>query len=82
MLQEIFCEGANFAGIWAAANDHVELGKITSNDIHAVLTTYGVEMARASIVDEISKVFGVYKIDVDRRHLELIADYMVSKFQE
>ena len=40
--------------------------------------TYGVEMARASIVREMVRVFGVYNIEVDIRHLELIADYMVS----
>lgn len=28
---------------------------------------------------EISGVFGAYGIDVDPRHLTLIADYMVSK---
>ena len=35
-------------------------------------------MARAAIVREISGVFSVYNIEVDLRHLELIADYMVS----
>jgi DNA-directed RNA polymerase I subunit RPA1 len=33
-------------------------------------------MARAAILREISGVFDAYKIDVDGRHLELIADYM------
>lgn len=40
--------------------------------------TYGVEMARAAILREVGGVFSAYKIDVDVRHLELIADYMVS----
>jgi len=35
-------------------------------------------MARATIVREMRGVFGVYSIDVDIRHLELIADYMVG----
>jgi hypothetical protein len=35
-------------------------------------------MARAAIVKEISGVFRVYNIEVDIRHLELIADYMVG----
>jgi DNA-directed RNA polymerase I subunit RPA1 len=35
-------------------------------------------MARAAIVREMSGVFGVYNIEVDIRHLELIADYMVG----
>lgn len=34
-------------------------------------------MARGAILREIGGVFGAYNIDVDRRHLELIADYMV-----
>jgi hypothetical protein len=41
------------------------------------LCTYGVEAARQTILREIAGVFNVYKIDVDARHLELIADYMV-----
>ena len=51
---------------------------VYSNDIYAILKTYGIEMARAAIVREISGVFRVYNIEVDIRHLELIADYMVS----
>ena len=35
-------------------------------------------MARAAIVKEMSGVFRVYNIEVDIRHLELIADYMVG----
>lgn len=50
---------------------------IYSNDIYAILCAYGVEAARATILREIGGVFAVYKIDVDIRHLELIADYMV-----
>lgn len=42
-----------------------------------MLCAYGVEAARAAILREIGGVFAVYKIDVDMRHLELIADYMV-----
>ncbi|KAF8753807.1 DNA-directed RNA polymerase subunit beta' [Rhizoctonia solani] len=68
--------GTNFSGIWAAASDVVDLDNITSNDIHAILCSYGVEMARTAILKEIESVFSVYKIAVDFRHLTLIADYM------
>jgi DNA-directed RNA polymerase I subunit RPA1 len=47
-----------------------------SNDIWAVRCAYGVEAARNTIVDQIRSVFGVYGIEVDPRHLSLIADYM------
>ena len=53
---------------------------IYSNDIWALLCTYGVEAARAAILREVGGVFDVYKIDVDNRHLELIADYMVCLY--
>lgn len=52
------------------------LAQLTSNDIWAVCQTYGVEAARASIVAEITGVFGAYGIAVDPRHLGLVADHM------
>ena len=48
----------------------------SSNDINAVLTTFGIEAGRALIMSEISSVFDVYGISVSPRHLSLIADYM------
>jgi DNA-directed RNA polymerase I subunit RPA1 len=41
-----------------------------------MLTTYGVEAARATILKEAQAVFGAYGIGVDPRHLGLIADFM------
>ena len=74
--------GSNIRGLWEAACGTevslIEEDDIYSNDIYAILMIFGVEMARAAIVREVSRVFGVYNIDVDIRHLELIADYMVS----
>ena len=79
---QIMTNGSNFRGIWEfACNDEhsiIDEDDIYSNDVYAILCTYGVEMARAAIVREMSGVFDVYKIDVDIRHMELIADYMVS----
>jgi hypothetical protein len=58
----------------------LEDDEIYSNDIYAILKTYGVEMARAAILREMKVIFAVYNIDVNKRHLELIADYMVQHF--
>ena len=58
----------------------LEDDEIYSNDIYAILKTYGVEMARAAILREMTGIFGVYNIVVNKRHLELIADYMVQYF--
>ncbi|KAI9055982.1 hypothetical protein LZ554_000916 [Drepanopeziza brunnea f. sp. 'monogermtubi'] len=49
---------------------------ISTNDIAAILTIYGVEACRAAIVQELSGVFGGHGISVDHRHLNLIADFM------
>ena len=68
-------DGVNFQEIWNHGDD-VDVNELRSNDIGAMLDTYGVEAARASIVNEISGVFGVYGISVDYRHLYLLADYM------
>jgi len=68
-------EGVNFS-VLAQFVDVVDLSKVRSNDIYAVLCTFGVEAARRAIVDEINGVFKVYGIAVDYRHLSIIADYM------
>ena len=69
-------EGLNFEAIWNLAPEEVQHNHITSNDIHQMLQIYGVEAARQSIVSEIIGVFGVYGINVNPRHLSLIADFM------
>jgi len=66
--------GINFAEIWKL--ETVDHSRLMSNDIWAVRCSYGVEAARNTIVDQIRSVFGVYGIEVDPRHLSLIADYM------
>lgn len=76
----ISTEGINFAGILAALPlDAIDHTATTCNSIHAILGTYGVEAARAAIVQEISAVFAVYGISIDPRHLSLIADYMTQE---
>ncbi len=72
-------EGSNLPAMWIIAAKLVDLDKLESNDIWAIGQTYGVEAARASIIREMSGVFGAYGIAVDYRHLSIIADYMVSR---
>nr|ALK02047.1 RNA polymerase I largest subunit [Starmerella magnoliae] len=71
-------EGVNFGAMW---NEHmfVDVDRIKSNDVAAVLHTYGVEAARQTIVNEISNVFQTYAIAVNQRHLDLIADMMTRE---
>jgi len=66
--------GVNFEELWNL--DVVDHDRLLSNDIWAIRCAYGVEAARNNIVEQIRSVFGVYGIEVDPRHLSLIADYM------
>ena len=71
-------EGVNFEAMWQE-DDFVDVNGITSNDVAAVLHTYGVEAARQTIVNEIDNVFKTYAISVNARHLDLIADMMTRE---
>jgi len=75
---EIECEGINLFGLQALPPNLVDHTKIYTNDIRKILECYGVEAARNSVVKEVKNVFGHYGIDVDHRHLSLIADYMAQ----
>ncbi|KAH9411557.1 RNA polymerase [Ordospora pajunii] len=56
--------------------DVIDIYNSESNDIYNVYQVLGIEAARHSIVNEVKRVFDVYGISVDARHLLLIADYM------
>ncbi|KKK14769.1 hypothetical protein P175DRAFT_0522137 [Aspergillus ochraceoroseus IBT 24754] len=56
--------------------DIIKPHSIYTNSIDHMLTYYGVEAARASIVREMSDVFKGHSISVDNRHLNLIGDVM------
>jgi len=62
--------------IWRLHNV-VDLNKLYTNDVNKLREHYGIEAARNAILSEISSVFKAYGITVDRRHLSLVADYMV-----
>lgn len=71
-------EGVNFKAMWEQ-DDFIDVNGVRSNDISAVLRTYGVEAARNTIVNEINNVFSTYAISVSSRHLDLIADMMTRE---
>lgn len=71
-------EGVNFRAMWDE-DAFIDVNGIKSNDIAAVLKTYGVEAARNTVVREINNVFETYAITVNARHLELIADMMTRE---
>jgi DNA-directed RNA polymerase I subunit RPA1 len=67
--------GCNLAAAWDLA-ERVDVNRIKTNDVGAMLSLYGVEAARACLVEQVGAVFSVYGITVDHRHLSLVADYM------
>ncbi|KAJ2547714.1 hypothetical protein EV175_005105 [Coemansia sp. RSA 1933] len=87
--------GCNIRGIWDASvvplDEIANIGKCSglsvwiyinrlhTNDIAAILRVYGVEAAHQAIVCEIYNIFDVYNIEIDNRHLGLVADYMTFK---
>lgn len=68
-------DGINFNAAWTFS-DCVDVNRIRTNHVAAMLETYGIEAARAALMQEVSGVFGVYGIGVDPRHLSLITDFM------
>jgi hypothetical protein len=87
----VVTEGVNLHALWAAAAEAaavpapggggvvaplIDINRLGTNDIAAVLRTYGVEAARAGLLRELRAVFDAYGIALDQRHLALISDYM------
>ncbi|XP_067838456.1 DNA-directed RNA polymerase I subunit RPA1 [Heptranchias perlo] len=68
-------EGINLTEMFKY-DDILDLRRLYSNDVHAIASTYGIEAALRVIEKEIKDVFAVYGIEVDPRHLSLVADYM------
>jgi len=52
--------------------------KVSTNDLHEIASLLGIEAARQAIMDEINKVLVSQGLDIDRRHLTLVADAMTS----
>jgi len=54
----------------------VDHKRTITNDIHEIEKVLGIEAARAAIINEIMKVLEDQGLDVDIRHILLIADMM------
>ncbi|RFU34543.1 hypothetical protein B7463_g1831, partial [Scytalidium lignicola] len=71
----VHTEGVNLKAMQSYSS-FINPNTIQTNDIAAILSIYGVEACRATIVKELSAVFSGHGIQVDQRHLNLIADFM------
>lgn len=72
----VLTAGSNLEEVMAVKGVNKE--KITSNDIHEVSSVLGIEAARQTIVNEIKKVIDSQGLEINARHLDLIADAMTS----
>lgn len=68
-------QGINLTEMWKYL-EYLDVNRLKSNDIWAILAVYGIEAARATMIRELRDVFQVYGIAVDHRHLSLITDFM------
>jgi DNA-directed RNA polymerase subunit A' len=56
----------------------VNKNRIISNDLHEVADVFGVEVARQLIINEIQEVLKSQGLDINIRHLKLVADAMTN----
>eukprot|EP00768_Dysnectes_brevis_P000133 gnl/Dysnectes_brevis/1028_a1146_1678.p1 GENE.gnl/Dysnectes_brevis/1028_a1146_1678~~gnl/Dysnectes_brevis/1028_a1146_1678.p1 ORF type:complete len:2444 (+),score=361.56 gnl/Dysnectes_brevis/1028_a1146_1678:176-7507(+) len=69
-------DGCNLLSVRLMSPDIIAFDRLETNNIAGILDTYGVEAARAAIINEVHSVFSVYHISVSHRHLSVIADFM------
>jgi DNA-directed RNA polymerase subunit A" len=76
---------ANFVILTAGTNlgellqfKGVNTERVFTNDLHEITALLGVEAARQAIIDEINKVLVSQGLDIDKRHLTLVADAMTA----
>lgn len=72
----ILTSGSNILDVFAVKG--VDASKVQSNDIHDVANVLGIEAARQTIINEIKKVIQTQGLDINERHLKVIADSMTS----
>lgn len=69
-------EGINFPGVWEQ-QALLDVDAIACNDVHAMLTTYGVEAARATILKEV-QVRACLHMPSSTRRRQLVAAKQVQ----
>lgn len=53
--------------------------KTTTNDLYEIEEVLGIEAARQAVINEVYKVLNQQGLDIDERHIKLIADAMTYK---
>jgi len=72
----IYSEGSNFKEVLEI--DGVDPYRTSTNDIHAVARELGIEAARNMIIQEANNTLSEQGLNVDLRHIMMVADVMTS----
>jgi DNA-directed RNA polymerase subunit A" len=72
----ILTSGTNLKDILTL--EEVDASRTTSNDINEVFAVLGIEAARAAIIKEVYKVIESQGLNIDIRHIMLVADIMCA----
>lgn len=70
----IITDGSNVEGLIGIKG--IDISKLQTNNIHEIAEIFGIEAARELIAREIKKVLDEQGLDVDMRHILLVADVM------
>ena len=70
----IVTDGSNLEGVLSIKG--VDFTKVQTNNIHEIAEVFGIEAAREAIAREIKRVLDEQGLDVDIRHILLVADMM------
>ncbi|MEM4330585.1 MAG: DNA-directed RNA polymerase subunit A' [Candidatus Pacearchaeota archaeon] len=57
----------------------VDKTRVFTNNLHEIADVLGIEAARTAIINEIKKVLVSQGLDIDERHLQLVADAMTNQ---
>src|ERR671911_28837 len=69
--------GSNLSKV--VAIEGIDTSRITTNNVYEVWQTLGIEAARTALVKEITNTLEEQGLEVDTRHIMLVADLMTSK---
>jgi DNA-directed RNA polymerase subunit A' len=69
--------GSNLSKV--VAINGIDTSRITTNNVYEIWQTLGIEAARTALVKEITNTLEEQGLEVDTRHIMLVADLMTSK---
>ncbi len=75
---EYFIRASGYNILGACQNECVDQSRVYTNNIKEIENIYGIEAARNAIIKEINDVMEMQKLNVDIRHITLIADAMTN----